>query len=256
MDLQSPYIPLPFYSQGVLLLKKISKILFCLFLCFCLFGCGSDETSKSQSETVTSAVHTIIAENDNDASVADKTSKVSSTSSTVTTTNKTDNSNSKNKNSDTNKNTTAEKTNKNTNNTTKSTTKAATKKQTTTTSSTVNCTVTVECKKILSNMDNLKAGHEDFVPQSGVFFSNCSVRVKNGSSAYDAVKLACSNNGISVNATNSSYGIYIAGFNNIDEKDCGNQSGWTYTVNGKYISKSCGKYIVSNGDSIVFSYTC
>lgn len=254
MDLQSPYIPLPFYSQGVLLLKKISKILFCLFLCFCLFGCGSDETSKSQSETVTSAVHTIIAENDNDASVADKTSKVSSTSSTVTTTNKTDNS--KNKNSDTNKNTTAEKTNKNTNNTTKSTTKAATKKQTTTTSSTVNCTVTVECKKILSNMDNLKAGHEDFVPQNGVFFSNCSVRVKNGSSAYDAVKLACSSNGISVNATSSSYGIYIAGFNNIDEKDCGNQSGWTYTVNGKYISKSCGKYIVSNGDSIVFSYTC
>lgn len=235
-------------------MKKISKILFCLFLCFCLFGCGSDETSKSQSETVTSAVHTIIAENDNDASVADKTSKVSSTSSTVTTTNKTDNS--KNKNSDTNKNTTAEKTNKNTNNTTKSTTKAATKKQTTTTSSTVNCTVTVECKKILSNMDNLKAGHEDFVPQNGVFFSNCSVRVKNGSSAYDAVKLACSSNGISVNATSSSYGIYIAGFNNIDEKDCGNQSGWTYTVNGKYISKSCGKYIVSNGDSIVFSYTC
>jgi len=120
----------------------------------------------------------------------------------------------------------------------------------------VNCTVTVECKKVLNYMDNLKAGHEAYVPSGGIFFSNYPVTIKNGSTAYDAVKIACTDNGVTINASNSQYGTYIAGFNNIDEKDCGNQSGWLYSVNGKTPGKSCGKYIVSNGDNIVFSYTC
>lgn len=134
-----------------------------------------------------------------------------------------------------------------------------TKKIITTTStanSAVNCTVEIECKKILNNMDKLKSGHEDFIPPNGLIMSTCSVTVDSGSSAYDAVKAACSKNNVTINAKNSAYGTYIAGFNNIDEMDCGRQSGWIYSVNGKTPSKSCDKYTVSSGDSIVFSFTC
>lgn len=120
----------------------------------------------------------------------------------------------------------------------------------------ISCTVEIECKSILGNMDSLKKGHEAYVPSDGVIMSRVSVTVKNKSSAYDAVMLACEKQGVSVNSVNSAYGKYIAGFNNIDEKDCGAQSGWMYTVNGAYPSKSCDKYILKNHDSIAFTYTC
>lgn len=105
-------------------------------------------------------------------------------------------------------------------------------------------------------MGNLKAGHEDFVPADGIIMSTKTVTVNNGSTAYDALKSACSKSGVTINAQNSAYGTYIAGFNNIDEFDCGRQSGWTYTVNGSSPPKSCDKYTVSQGDSIVFSFVC
>ncbi|MGN0533141.1 MAG: DUF4430 domain-containing protein [Eubacterium sp.] len=120
----------------------------------------------------------------------------------------------------------------------------------------ISCTVEIECKSILGNMDSLKKGHEEYIPSDGVIMSRVSVTVKNKSSVYDAVMLACEKQGVSVNSVNSAYGKYIAGFNNIDEKDCGAQSGWMYTVNGSYPSKSCDKYILKSHDSIVFTYTC
>ena len=140
------------------------------------------------------------------------------------------------------------------------TTKTAKNKTTTTTAATTSslvvCSVEIECKKILSNMGNLKAGHEDFVPADGIIMNTKTVTVNNGSTAYDALKSACSKSGVTINAQNSAYGTYITGFNNIDEFDCGRQSGWTYTVNGSSPPKSCDKYTVSQGDSIVFSFVC
>lgn len=129
-------------------------------------------------------------------------------------------------------------------------------KQNSSTASTVTCMVTVECKSILSDMDSLKAGHEDYVPADGYILNGYSVTVSDGSTAYDAVMSACDERNIPVNISNSSFGKYISGFNNIDEKDCGNQSGWTYTINGESPSVSCDSYTLSDGDSVEFSYIC
>lgn len=138
-----------------------------------------------------------------------------------------------------------------------STTAASKKNSTTaTTTSEITCTVEIECKKILNNMDKLKAGHENFIPSDGIIMNTCTVTVDNGDTVYDALKTACSQNGVSINAQSSVYGTYIAGFNNIDEMDCGRQSGWVYTVNDSSPPKSCDKYTVSSGDKIVFSFTC
>ena len=105
-------------------------------------------------------------------------------------------------------------------------------------------------------MDDLKAGHEDFVPHDGYIIRSHSVTLKHGATAYDAVKEACDENGVRLNAVSSSYGTYVAGINNIDEKDCGSQSGWIYKVNNVSPSKSCAKYKLKNGDAITFSYVC
>lgn len=141
------------------------------------------------------------------------------------------------------------------NTTTKKTTSATTKAQKKTTASYITCTVTIECKKVLNNMDKLKAGHEAYVPSDGMILDSYSVTLKNGCTAYDMLKKACDDNSVSINMSKTVYGTYIAGFNNIDEKDCGSGSGWLYSVNNSFPSRSCAKYSVKNGDSIVFSYT-
>ncbi|MGN0536053.1 MAG: DUF4430 domain-containing protein [Eubacterium sp.] len=220
--------------------KRIWVILLSVIMCLCLFGCSAEKseiTTLAPSETIT---------------VTEATEGQSATEATT------------NKNNTTEKKSTAKATKKSTEKSTTATTKktvtkttsAATTSKKETTSGTITCRVTVECKKILSNMDKLDEGHIDFVPPDGYILNNASVTVKNGATAYDAVKKACDENNIILNSTNSSYGVYIAGFNYIDEKDCGSSSGWLYSVNGKTPGKSCGKYAVQNGDSIVFSYTC
>ena len=47
---------------------------------------------------------------------------------------------------------------------------------------------------------------------------------------------------------------YIEGINNIYEMDADPTSGWTYTVNGEYPSFGVNKYVLENGDKVVFDY--
>lgn len=116
------------------------------------------------------------------------------------------------------------------------------------------CTLTIECTAVLDNMSSLKAGHEKYIPDDGYILSNKKMTVSKGDTVYDVLKEACSENGIRLTASNSTFGIYVSGINNIDEKDCGKNSGWTYWVNGNMPMVTCGKYTVNNGDEIKFSY--
>ena len=131
-----------------------------------------------------------------------------------------------------------------------------TKKHTTTQSKTVTCTITVECKNIQKHMGQLKAGHERYVPDDGYIIHAESHTVDRGSTAYDVLKLACNAHGIRLTAKSTSYGIYVVGINNLDEKDCGSASGWMYKVNGTMPMTSCGKYKMDSGDNLVFYYVC
>lgn len=141
--------------------------------------------------------------------------------------------------------------------TTTNTTVAEAKTEKTTTSySEITCDVLIECSAILDNMDNLKAGHDSYVPSDGIILNTYTVTLPSGSTAYDALEKACSDNNIKINAQKTAYGVYVAGINNIDEKDCGKSSGWLYSVNDVFPQKSCGLYKLSKGDKVVFSYTC
>ena len=134
--------------------------------------------------------------------------------------------------------------------------KQTTKKHTTTQSKTVTCTITVECKNIHKHMSQLKSGHERFVPNDGYIIHAESHTVDRGSTAYDVLKLACNAHGIRLTAKSTSYGVYVVGINNLDEKDCGSASGWMYKVNGTVPMTSCGKYKMDSGDNLVFYYVC
>ena len=146
------------------------------------------------------------------------------------------------------------KQNKAENTTAKSSTKPTT--TTATTSKKENaCTLTIECKAILSNMDDLKPGHEKYVPQNGYILNNYTCAVKSGDTVFDVLEKACDDNSIILTSHSSGYGVYVAGINNIDEFDCGSQSGWKYKVNGVDANRSCGYYKLTGGENIVFYYT-
>lgn len=153
-------------------------------------------------------------------------------------------------------------TEKNTNKTTKTTKKvekSTTKKvQKTTAVTTISsiCTVEIQCKDILENMGDLKAGHTSYVPKNGVILSDYKCQYKDGNTAFDVLKKACDKNGIKLTTSDTIYGVYVVGINNLDEKDCGKYSGWKYKVNGVEPNKACDKYELNKGDSVEFFFVC
>ena len=199
--------------------KKICALLLSAAMCFCFSAC-SNNTQEEQSTAVTAKTTT------------KETTAKPSTTKTQTTTKATTETTTKNKKV--------------------TATKVKKKKKT----DTVTCTVTVECKSILDHMDDLKEGHEEFVPDDGYIIKNYTYKAKKGYTAYDALKGACKKSDIKLTAKSTSYGIYISGINNLDEFDCGKQSGWMYSVNGIMPNTTCGNVSVDDGDSIVFTYVC
>lgn len=131
-----------------------------------------------------------------------------------------------------------------------------TAKITSTSSSKKTCTITIECKSILDNMDDLKSGHEAYVPKNGIILSEYEATFNGKATVYDLLKKACNDNKIPYNAKTTIYSVYISGINNLDEFDCGEGSGWLYYVNGKKPNVSCDSTKLKDGDKVVFSYTC
>lgn len=129
-------------------------------------------------------------------------------------------------------------------------------KVTQTTSSEINCSITIECKSILDNMNDLKKGHEKYVPKNGIMLENYKTTLKSKSTVYDLFKKACNDKGITYTAEDTMYSVYIAGINNIDEFDCGKGSGWKYSVNGSFPNVSADSKKLKDGDKVVFTYTC
>lgn len=132
------------------------------------------------------------------------------------------------------------------------------------------CTVSISCSQIMSNLDKLKAGKEDFLPSDGCILNSATVEFFEGESAFDVFRRACAENvctdgcdycksgGIQYEASYSAGydNYYIEGIHQIYEKDCGSKSGWMYRVNGEFPNYGCSSYTVKNGDEIEFLYTC
>lgn len=145
---------------------------------------------------------------------------------------------------------------------TQDTTEAATQTtattQDTTEAETVTCTIAISCATILDNMDSLVDSKKDIIPSDGTILATTTVTVEEGQSVYDALRKACQQAGIPLDASGANaYGTtYVKGINNIYEFDCGSLSGWKYCVNGVYPNYGCSSYILKEGDRIVWNYTC
>ncbi|MCM1288628.1 MAG: DUF4430 domain-containing protein [Clostridium sp.] len=120
------------------------------------------------------------------------------------------------------------------------------------------CTVQIRCDTILNNLEDLKPGKEAYVPESGIILGTATVEFTEGETAFDVLKRVCSYYGLQIEYSYTPlYGsYYIEGINYLYEFDCGSQSGWMYKVNGWFPNYGCSSYVMADGDTMVWCYTC
>lgn len=120
------------------------------------------------------------------------------------------------------------------------------------------CTIAISCDSILNNMSKLRAGKEAFVPSDGCILDTMTMEFCQGETVLDILNRACGSKEIQLEYSYSpaydSY--YVEGIHHLYEFDCGSSSGWTYQVNGVYPNYGCSSYTLSDGDTILWSYTC
>lgn len=120
------------------------------------------------------------------------------------------------------------------------------------------CSLYVNCKTILNNMDSLNKDKFDLIPKDGIIYSNDRVLFKKGENVFDVLLREMKENKIHIefSKTPGTNAVYIEGINNIYEFDCGELSGWQYTVNDEILNISADGYEIKEGDVIEFIYTC
>lgn len=89
------------------------------------------------------------------------------------------------------------------------------------------------------------------------WISNAAIELEGGATAFDAVKKALDDKGISFDYSFSAQynSHYIETINGLAEFTNGANSGWMITVNGAHINVGVSAYTLQNGDVIVMHYT-
>lgn len=120
------------------------------------------------------------------------------------------------------------------------------------------CTVTIECGTVLGHMDELSPGKAELIPVDGVLLPETAVAFSEGDTVFDVLQRVCRAQGIHMESTwTPAYNsAYIEGIGNLYEFDCGNLSGWMYSVNGVWPDYGCSSCTLHDGDTVVWSYTC
>jgi hypothetical protein len=106
------------------------------------------------------------------------------------------------------------------------------------------CSLTVSCSSLINHKDLLESNYQ--IPSQGLIYSQ-QVQIEEGDSVLSILRKS----GLRVDAS----GGYVKGIDNLYEFDCGNESGWTYSVNGRKLSVGASQYKVKKNDKIKWMYT-
>ena len=138
------------------------------------------------------------------------------------------------------------------------TTKATTGNTTEAPKKTYSCTISIGCSTIFDNLELLRPEKKDYVPDDGVILGTVTATFEEGDTVFEVLKSVCRDYGIQLEYSwTPMYGsYYIEGIHNLYEFDCGDGSGWMYSVNGWFPNYGCSSYELKQGDVIKWLYTC
>lgn len=120
------------------------------------------------------------------------------------------------------------------------------------------CTISIACNTILNNMPMLDKSKKSIVPADGWILKTVTVEFTTGETVFEVLERVTKKYGIQLEYSYTPmYGsYYIEGIYNLYEFDCGNLSGWMYSVNGSFPNFGCSRYVLKDGDVIEWVYTC
>lgn len=84
----------------------------------------------------------------------------------------------------------------------------------------------------------------------------CDVSFNKGDTVFNLLKRACKENKIQLEYEGEGSSVYISGIDYLYEFDCGDLSGWEYSVNEKFPNVGCNSYNLKDGDKVKWLYTC
>ena len=118
-------------------------------------------------------------------------------------------------------------------------------------------TLVISCATILNNMDRLPTAKTGLIPAGGIIMHNTAIFYE-GESVFNVLQRETRSNRIHMEFVNAPIynSAYIEGINNIYEFDCGEGSGWMYSVNGSFPNFGSSRYTLSDGDVVMWLYTC
>ena len=110
--------------------------------------------------------------------------------------------------------------------------------------------MTIRCDTIVGKSES------EYIPRDGIILDITEFEIEDGDSVYDILIEAARKYNIQMENNGSADMVYISGINYLYEFDFGDLSGWVYHVNGIAPSVGCGEYVLSDGDTIEWLYTC
>ena len=107
-------------------------------------------------------------------------------------------------------------------------------------------------------MDWLDPAKTALIPANGWILGSTEAEFSEGESVFDVLLRVCTEKKIHMEfeETPMYQSAYIEGIYNIYEFDCGELSGWMYSVNGWFPNYGCSRYAVRDGDVICWVFTC
>ena len=122
--------------------------------------------------------------------------------------------------------------------------------------------ISIRCDTVLENYDDLDPAlqSEEYVPTDGVILPETEYVLRPGDTVFDILNRAVRYNKIQMEyqgADENSFGsVYVKGLHWLYEFSCGPLSGWMYKVDGKFPNYGCSKYLLEDGQTIEWVYTC
>ena len=118
------------------------------------------------------------------------------------------------------------------------------------------CSIKIECSDVLTDIESLKEEKRSLIPEDGIIYESTEVEFSDGETVFDVLKRELKDEGIPFEYSNTPpYNTaYIEGINNIYVLDCGERSGWLYSVNEEEPMVACSDYVLKNSDKITFTY--
>ncbi len=118
-------------------------------------------------------------------------------------------------------------------------------------------TLTIVCDRALESSE-LPDPVRAVLPGNGVILAEVTEELEPGDTVWTLLQRVCKEQGVALEAswTPAYQTAYIQGIGQLYEFDCGQGSGWVYSVNGTVPGVGCSGCTLSAGDAVRWMYTC